>query len=454
MVDASRATGVNTFTTEGLAEALEGVETLIDVTNSGLLRRAARERVLLRLDAQPADLRAAAGVRHHVALSVVGTERLARTEGGYFAAKAIQEKLIRDSGRPYTIVHGTQFFEFVQSIADSATIGQHGPAVARVHPADRGRRHRRPRSRGRPSANRVTASSSSPAPSGSGSRRSCATELRPGRPARGRRRPARAVLRHPARGGRAAPGRRRDARAARAFHDWLDDHARGGYAMPDHAQPDDFEYPDEAGYPDGRGFLDEGTAAERPRPAGVRARPARASRATPRSPSSTTQRADLPRAARRGSRSPSCTSCATAGVVTITSTYVEASVRGRGIATDVHRPRARRAARRGVEDRRRMPRGPPVHRTPPGVRRPARLRFCTPSVGRLGIPCKRSSVRDRRRVGLKHDESHRPRHQVPHRGLPEAGAEATRPHREDRSRSPITARPATSAPAGSTGCGR
>ena len=60
-------------------------------------------------------------MRHHVALSVVGTDRLARTEGGYFAAKSAQEKLIRHSGRDYSIVHATQFFEFIKSIADAAT---------------------------------------------------------------------------------------------------------------------------------------------------------------------------------------------------------------------------------------------------------------------------------------------------------------------------------------------
>jgi uncharacterized protein YbjT (DUF2867 family) len=65
----------------------------------------------------------AAGVTHHVALSVVGTDRLARSEGGYFTAKAAQEKLIRESRHAYTIVHSTQFFEFIKYIADSATVG-------------------------------------------------------------------------------------------------------------------------------------------------------------------------------------------------------------------------------------------------------------------------------------------------------------------------------------------
>jgi uncharacterized protein YbjT (DUF2867 family) len=121
VVDASRATGVNTFTTEGLENALEGAEVVIDVTNSGYFdERYALE--FFRVSTfNLLTFGQLAGVRHHVALSVVGTDRLARTEGGYFSAKAIQEKLIRESGHPYTIVHATQFFEFVKSIADSAT---------------------------------------------------------------------------------------------------------------------------------------------------------------------------------------------------------------------------------------------------------------------------------------------------------------------------------------------
>jgi uncharacterized protein YbjT (DUF2867 family) len=123
VVDASRATGVNTFTTEGLEAALEGVDTVIDVTNSGYFdERYALE--FFRVSTfNLLTYGQLAGVRHHVALSVVGTDRLSKTEGGYFSAKAIQEKLIRESGHPYTIVHATQFFEFVKSIADDATEG-------------------------------------------------------------------------------------------------------------------------------------------------------------------------------------------------------------------------------------------------------------------------------------------------------------------------------------------
>ena len=121
VTSASRATGVNSYTGEGLAEALEGVETLIDVSNSGYLDERGANDFFYGSTLNLLTYGAVAGVRHHVALSVVGTDRLARTEGGYFAAKAAQERLIRASGRPYSIVHATQFFEFIKSIADAAT---------------------------------------------------------------------------------------------------------------------------------------------------------------------------------------------------------------------------------------------------------------------------------------------------------------------------------------------
>jgi uncharacterized protein YbjT (DUF2867 family) len=124
VVDASRATGVNTYTTEGLADALEGVETVIDVTNSGYFDERAALDFFSVSTLNLLTFGAAAGVRHHVALSVVGTDKLARSEGGYFSAKAAQEQLIRDSPHPSTIVHGTQFFEFVKSIGDAATVGR------------------------------------------------------------------------------------------------------------------------------------------------------------------------------------------------------------------------------------------------------------------------------------------------------------------------------------------
>jgi len=118
---ASRATGVNSYTGDGLERALDGVQTVIDVSNSGYLDERAANEFFYGSTLNLLTFGAAAGVTHHVALSVVGTERLAQSEGGYFAAKAAQEKLIRESGRQYSIVHSTQFFEFIRSIADAAT---------------------------------------------------------------------------------------------------------------------------------------------------------------------------------------------------------------------------------------------------------------------------------------------------------------------------------------------
>ena len=120
-VAAAPNTGVNTLTGEGLAEVLRGASVVVDVSNSPSFEDAA---VLNFFETSTRNLLAAetkAGVRHHVALSVVGTERL--SESGYFRAKIAQEKLIRESPIPYTIVHATQFFEFVKSIAAAATEG-------------------------------------------------------------------------------------------------------------------------------------------------------------------------------------------------------------------------------------------------------------------------------------------------------------------------------------------
>ena len=121
VVAASRDSGVNTLTGEGLAEAMRGASVLVDVSNSPSFEDAA---VLKFFETSTRNLLAAeaeAGVGHHVALSVVGTERL--SESGYFRGKIAQEKLIRESSIPYSIVHATQFFEFVKSIADAATDG-------------------------------------------------------------------------------------------------------------------------------------------------------------------------------------------------------------------------------------------------------------------------------------------------------------------------------------------
>ena len=120
-VAASPNTGVNSVTGEGLAEALKGASVVVDVTNSPSWEDAA---VLKFFETSTRNLltnEAAAGVRHHVALSVVGTERL--LESGFFRAKLAQENLIKASSIPYSIVRATQFFEFVKPIADFATVG-------------------------------------------------------------------------------------------------------------------------------------------------------------------------------------------------------------------------------------------------------------------------------------------------------------------------------------------
>lgn len=118
---ASRATGVNSFTAEGLEEALADAEVLVDVSNSSYTDEAAAREFFYASTLNLLTYGAAAGIRHHVALSVVGTDRLARTEGGYFTAKASQERLLAASGRAFSIVHATQFFEFIRSITAAAT---------------------------------------------------------------------------------------------------------------------------------------------------------------------------------------------------------------------------------------------------------------------------------------------------------------------------------------------
>ena len=124
VVAASRETGVNSFTGEGLAEALVGAEVVVDVSNSSYTDEAGALEFFETSTLNLLSYGAAAGVKHHVALSVVGTDRLAASERGYFGAKFEQEKLITASGRPFSIVHATQFFEFLRSIADAATTGR------------------------------------------------------------------------------------------------------------------------------------------------------------------------------------------------------------------------------------------------------------------------------------------------------------------------------------------
>ncbi|WP_077963443.1 SDR family oxidoreductase [Ensifer adhaerens] len=129
VIAASPNTGVNTVTGEGLAEALTGCDVVIDLANAPSFEDKA---VLDFFETSGRNLLAAersAGVKHHIALSVVGTERL--QESGYFRGKLAQEKLIRASGIPYTIVHSTQFMEFLGGIAQSGTVGD----TVRLSPA-------------------------------------------------------------------------------------------------------------------------------------------------------------------------------------------------------------------------------------------------------------------------------------------------------------------------------
>jgi uncharacterized protein YbjT (DUF2867 family) len=120
-IPASPNTGVNTLTGEGLAEVLKGADVVVDVSNSPSFEDSAVLNFFTTSTTNLLAAESAAGVRHHVALSVVGTERL--SESGYMRAKIAQEKLIRESSIPYSIVHATQFFEFLKGIADGGTDG-------------------------------------------------------------------------------------------------------------------------------------------------------------------------------------------------------------------------------------------------------------------------------------------------------------------------------------------
>src|SRR5882672_8829473 len=124
-VPASPNSGVNTLTGEGLAEVLKGAQVVVDVSNSPSFEEEAATNFFKTSTLNQLSYEAAAGVGHHVALSVVGTEPLSKSGGigGYFRAKLAQEKLIKESSIPYSIVHATQFFEFVKSIADAGTVG-------------------------------------------------------------------------------------------------------------------------------------------------------------------------------------------------------------------------------------------------------------------------------------------------------------------------------------------
>jgi uncharacterized protein YbjT (DUF2867 family) len=128
-IAASPASGVDTITGQGLAEVLAGARAVVDVANSPSFEDQA---VLNFFETSGRNLLAAeraAGIRHHIALSVVGTDRL--LESGYFRGKMAQEQLIKAAGIPYTIVRSTQFFEFLGSIAQSGANG----STVRVSPA-------------------------------------------------------------------------------------------------------------------------------------------------------------------------------------------------------------------------------------------------------------------------------------------------------------------------------
>jgi uncharacterized protein YbjT (DUF2867 family) len=120
-IAASPNSGVNSVTGEGLAEALKGASVVVDVSNSPSWEDAAVMKFFETSTRNLLKYEAAAGVKHHVALSVVGSERM--LESGYFRAKIAQENLIKASSIPYSIVRATQFFEFVKGIADVSTEG-------------------------------------------------------------------------------------------------------------------------------------------------------------------------------------------------------------------------------------------------------------------------------------------------------------------------------------------
>jgi uncharacterized protein YbjT (DUF2867 family) len=120
-VPASPDTGVNTLTGQGLAEVLQGASVIVDVSNSPSFEEAAVMNFFTTSTRNLIKAAAEAGVKHYVALSVVGTERI--SDSPYLRAKNAQEALIKSGGIPYSIVHATQFFEFIKRMADEATDG-------------------------------------------------------------------------------------------------------------------------------------------------------------------------------------------------------------------------------------------------------------------------------------------------------------------------------------------
>lgn len=121
-VPASPNSGVNTFTGEGVNAAVTGADVVVDLANSPSFEDAAVLEFFQTAGRNLLKAEAAAGVAHHVALTIVGADRV--PDSGYMRAKIAQEKLVEEAGRPYTIVRSTQFFEFLRAIADSGTEGE------------------------------------------------------------------------------------------------------------------------------------------------------------------------------------------------------------------------------------------------------------------------------------------------------------------------------------------
>jgi uncharacterized protein YbjT (DUF2867 family) len=119
-IPAAPNTGVNTLTGEGLTEVLKGASTVVDVSNAPSWEDTAVLNFFTTSTRNLLTYEEAAGVGHHVALSVVGTDQL--SESGYFRAKIAQEELIKESSKPYSIVHATQFFEFLKGLADISMV--------------------------------------------------------------------------------------------------------------------------------------------------------------------------------------------------------------------------------------------------------------------------------------------------------------------------------------------
>lgn len=124
VTSASRATGVDLMTGRGLAKCLAGAEVVVDVTNSPTYDDVTAFEFFETAIVNLLEAEVRAGVKHHVALSVVGTERLGSSASHYFRGKALQDRFIRESGIPFTIVHATQFYEFLVAIIDSAVRDQ------------------------------------------------------------------------------------------------------------------------------------------------------------------------------------------------------------------------------------------------------------------------------------------------------------------------------------------